>query len=175
MKRLPLSFLILLLVALLGGCVTYMPTIPGGYTGPRAVVRDTALVHGSSKVDFFVVNKIGGQDIKESRTESLATNRGRGFMMDPVLLDREVPAGKPLVLELLARTEYAAPILALTNTVYQVKGDVSFEPVEGGIYAVKGVLGPDYSAVWIEDTATQQVVGKKIEVTGTAKLGFWSK
>jgi len=168
--------LILGAMLLLGGCVAPLtPSIPPGYTGPRALIRDTALVHSGSKVDFFVVVKVGGKEIKNSRSESMAANYGQGFNLSPVLLDREVPAEQPLQLEIIARTEYAAPILALTNAVYFVKGEVTFTPGEDHTYMVKGVLGPDYSAVWVEDTTTQQVVGNKIEVKGSAKLGFWSK
>jgi hypothetical protein len=175
MLRLRLLAPALALAALLGGCVTYAPTIPEGYAGPRAVLRDTALTHSGSKVDYFFVSKINGAAIKESRTESMVANQGRGFSMDPVLLDREVPAGTSIKIELVGRTEYAAPILALTNKVYQVKGEITLEPAEGRTYAIKGVLGEDYSAVWLEDTATREVVGEKIEVKGSAKLGFWSK
>lgn len=175
MSRLPLLVPFLAVAALLGGCVTYAPSIPAGYTGPRAVIRDTALSHSGSKVDYFYVAKINGAAIEESRTKSVMANQGRGFMMDPVLLDREVPAGSAIKLELVGRTEYAAPILALTNAVYQVKGEITITPAEDRTYAVKGVLGEDYSAVWLEDTATREVVGEKIEVKGSAKLGFWSK
>lgn len=175
MSRLALLVPLVAVAALLGGCVTYAPSIPPGYTGPRATVRDTALTHSSSKVDFFYVDKINGADIAESRTESLVANQGRGFMMSPVLLDRELPAGTPVKLTLVARTEYAAPILALTNAVYQVRGEVTITPAEDRTYTVKGVLGEDYSAVWLEDSATREPVGEKIEVKGSAKLGFWSK
>ena len=174
MKKLPLFLLGLTL--LLSGCVAPMaPSIPPDYTGPRAVLRDSALTHSTSKVDFFVVVKLAGKEIKNSRSESMSANYGKGFNLSPVLLDREVPAGQPLQLEIVARSEYAAPILALTNPVYMVKGEVTFTPAADHTYMVKGVLGADYSAVWIEDTSTQQVVGEKIEAKGSAKLGFWSK
>jgi hypothetical protein len=90
------------------------------------------------------------------------------------MLERDVPA-QPASIEIVGRTEYAAPILALTNPVYQVKGVVTFIPEASKRYVVKGVLSADYSAVWIEDMISQQVVGDKVEVNGSAKLGFFQK
>lgn len=163
------------LTLLLGGCVTYVPTIPEGYSGPRATIRDTALTHSSSKVDFFVAEQVNGGKIESSINRTLAANYGRGFMMDPKFVEHELPAGKTVTVAIRGRTEYAAPILALTQAVYEVKGEVSFTPEEGHIYAVKGSLGEKQSAVWIEDTGTQQIVGTKIEINGSAKLGFFQK
>lgn len=175
MKRLALLSCTLGLMLLLGGCVTYVPTIPEGYSGPRATVRDTALTHSSSKVDFFVAERVNGGAIESSINKTLAANYGRGFMMDPKFIEHELPAGKAVTISVRGRTEYAAPILALTQAVYEVKGEISFTPEDGHIYAVKGTLGENYSAVWIEDTGTQQVVGRKVEVNGSAKLGFFQK
>lgn len=175
MKRLLLLSFSLVALFFLGGCVSYAPTIPAGYTGPRSTIRDTALVHGSSKVDFFTAEKVNGSEIEDSATKTRVANQGRGFMMSPEYVEHEVPAGQPVRLEIRARTSYAAPILELTLPVYQVKGEVSFTPEAGHTYAVKGQLGENYSAVWVEDTSTQQVVDRKIEVNGSAKLGFWSK
>lgn len=160
---------------LLGGCVTYVPTIPQGYTGPRATIRDTAMVHSPSKVDFFITEKVNGGQVENSIGKTLSANYGRGFMMEPKFEEHELPAGQTATVSVRARTLHAAPILALTQAVYEAKGEITFTPEENHIYAVKGTLGENYSAVWIEDTGTQQVVGKKIEVNGSAKLGFFQK
>ena len=94
--------------------------------------------------------------------------------MSPVVLTRDVPA-RPITVDLVARTEYAAPILALTSVVYQVAGQITFTPEESKFYVVRGVLSAEYAAVWIEDQQTQKIVDKKIEATGSAKLGFFQK
>lgn len=73
------------------------------------------------------------------------------------------------------RTHYAAPVLELTNPVYQVQGVIEFTPRESGHYFVQGTLDKDYSAVWIEDADAGQPVPKKIEVNGSAKPGFFEK
>ncbi|MDH3230310.1 MAG: hypothetical protein OEN55_11000 [Alphaproteobacteria bacterium] len=40
---------------------------------------------------------------------------------------------------------------------------------------MKGELGEDYSAVWIEDQQSGEIVGEKIEIHGSAALGFFQK
>lgn len=127
----------LLMLALLSSCATYGPSVPVGYTGPTAQIADSAQVHSSSKVDDFYVHKIDGREVKNSRHESIARNQGLGFYMEPHVLDRAVPA-QSVTVEVMGRTEYAAPILALTLPVYQVKGAVTFTPEAGKRYMVKG-------------------------------------
>lgn len=166
-------FAVIFTVAVISGCATNNP-IPDGYTGPRAMIKDSVMVHSSSKADFFYVEAVGGQNIENSRIKTRQVNQGRGMFMAPVVLGREIPA-RPITLKLVGRTEYGAPILALTNAVYQVKGDVQFEPEANKSYMVKGELGENYSAVWLEDVATSAVVGKKIEIKGSAKLGILEK
>jgi len=53
--------------------------------------------------------------------------------------------------------------------VYQIKGVVEFTPKADTRYVVRGELGENYSAIWIEETASQQLVGQKVEVQGVAK------
>jgi hypothetical protein len=90
------------LACLLAGCVTYGPSIPEGYAGSRATIKDSATVHSASTVDYFVVAKIDGKIVKNSRIESIVANQGRGFSMSPVILTRDVPA-RPLTVDLVAR------------------------------------------------------------------------
>ena len=162
------------LACLLTGCASYSPSIPEGYVGPQATIKDSATVHSASKVDYFYVAKIDGKIVNNSRAASLAANQGRGFQMSPVILTRDVPA-RPLTLDIVARTEYAAPILALTSTVYQVAGQITFTPAASKFYVVRGILSAEYAAVWIEDQESRQIVDKKIEAAGSAKLGFFQK
>lgn len=157
------------------GCTTMYNPVPEGYTGPTANISDSFNVISSSKVEFFYVDAVDGQSIKDSRSASLIANHGRGFLMSPVLEQRAVPASKPIQMKLVARTEYAAPILALTNPVYQVTGDLNFIPEPGKRYVVRGLLGEESSSVWLEEEVTRNIVGMKIEVKGSAKLGFFEK
>jgi len=124
MKTLVYLFAILIL----SGCVT-TDLVPKGYEGPTAMIRDSAVANTDSQVDFFYVNRIGGRKISESRGTTRNVNYGRGFVMDPVVVDRRVT----------------------------------------------GTLSEDYSAVWIEDAETHEIVGEKIEIQGSAALGFFQK
>lgn len=160
-------------LSVMSGCAMYKP-IPDGYSGPRSTIKDSVLVHSSSKAAFFYVEAVDGHDIENSRIRTLQVNQGRGMNMTPEILGREIPA-RPMTLKLVGRTEYGAPILAFTNTVYQVKGDVQFTPEANKSYVVKGELGENYSAVWLEEVSAGAVAGTKVEVKGSAKLGILEK
>ena len=158
----------------LGGCATFTPPVPEGYTGPVAIIKDSVKPITQSKADFFYVSEIDGKRIEDSRIKTRGLNQGRGFNMTPSLVERNVPAQKA-TFTLVGRTEYAAPILALTNTVYQVTGKVTFAPETYRSYVVRGELGENYSAVWLEDEITSKTIGEKIEVNGPSKLGTFEK
>lgn len=169
------SFAMLSLL-LLSGCAAnaYKP-VPDGYAGATANIADSHNAISTSKVEFFYVEKIDGHAVENSRINSLAANRGRGMNMAPVMVQRNVPAAKPTSLDIVGRTEYAAPILSMTNTVYQVKGKIDFTPEPGKRYVVRGELGEARSAVWLEEEASRRLIGNKIEITGPASLGFFEK
>lgn len=167
-------FYSLILILTLGGCATVTPPIPESYSGPTAVIKDSMKVYDSQKTDFFFLEAIDERAIPNSRLSTRIANHGRGLAMSPVLVDRKVPA-QMATFKIVARTEYAAPILALTNTVYQVIGKVRFAPGDGMVYVVKGELGETYSAVWIEEESSHKVVDKKTETNGSAALGFFDK
>jgi hypothetical protein len=166
----------ILATALLAGCAAprYNP-LPENYAGPSATVRDSFTVQGISKADFFYVAQVDGHDIDNALWASAAATRGRGMNLQKVPVQRSLPASKPVTLTIVGRTEYAAPIQALTNVVYQVKGTIDFTPKPNKIYVVLGELGETASSVWLEEDDTHEVVGKKIEVKGSAALGFFDK
>jgi len=158
----------------LAGCATFTSPIPENYKGPLATIKDSVKSYSARKADFFYLSHVDEKRIEDSRSKTLQVNHGRGMNMSPVVLERKVPS-QPSTFKVVGRTEYAAPILALTNTVYEVSGDVKFSPEKDRTYMVKGELGENYSAVWIEDVETNSVVGEKIEIKGTAKLGIFQK
>lgn len=171
MQRISVAFIV---VVLLAGCVNFASPIPEGYQGPVATIKDSAQTHSASKADFFYVTEVDGKRIEDSRSKTLQVNYGRGMIMDPVVLDRQVPAGTR-VLKIVGRTEYAAPILTLTNPVYQVLGEVTLDLESSKSYVVRGDLGENYSAVWVEDEGANGIVGSKVEVQGSSSLGFFEK
>lgn len=174
MTRLSCPLGVVLVVSVLFGCATYQPSIPKNYTGPRAILRDSVVIHSRSKADFFHVSHVDGRKMVNSQIQTRTANQGRGMIMDPVVLQREIPA-QPTRLTIVGRTEYAAPILALTSAVYEVKGEVEFTPEPNKVYTIRGELGKSYSAVWVEEDISKVVVGKKVEVKGSAALGFFEK
>ena len=161
--------------AVLAGCAATPERSVLPSTVPRARIDETAKIHGESKADFFVVTDINAKSVRNSLDETFSRNQGRGRAMTPYFLNQDLPVGRSVRVGLMARTHYAAPILALANDVYLVRGMVEFTPREHGRYIVRGVLGDNYSAVWIEDRSNDQVVGQKIEIKGNAKAGLWDK
>ncbi|MBV8503444.1 MAG: hypothetical protein JO006_17215 [Paucibacter sp.] len=168
-------FLILCLSIAVAGCATYAPSVPAGYTGPRAQLDDSAQTQSGSRADFFVVEQLDGAGVDNSLNETVRRNQGRGMSMTPYFISRPLIAEKPIKVSIRGRTHYAAPIQELTGTVYQVKGIVEFTPKANGRYAVVGELSESKSAVWIEDAETHQMVGQKVEVVGSARLGLFEK
>jgi len=166
--------LVVTCVVSLSGCVSYHRPVPEGYSGPRAQLHDSVKVHSASKADFFYVSHVDGQQIEDTRIKTRVANRGHGFNMTPVVVQRDIPV-RELTLTIVGRTDYAAPILTLTSTVYQVKGDIRFTPIVGKSYVVRGELGEAFSAVWIEGPTQGIVPGTKVEIKGPATLGVFEK
>jgi len=159
----------------LSGCVSFAPSLPEGYTGPKAFLDDSAKVYDRTKADFFVAEKIGDATVENSIVKTTRMNYGRGPSMTVYTVSNTVVAGQPLHVGIKGRTHYAAPILELTHTVYQIRGDVDFTPEVGRHYVVKGELSETHSAVWIEDGESHEVIGRKIEVLGSTALGTFQK
>ena len=149
-----------LTILLLSGCATVAPSIPPNYSGPQARLDDSAMVHSGSKADMFVAEQLDGQNIDNGMRRSQQASQGRGFALTTVPFGRTIVAGKPVKIGVKGRTVFAAPIQALTSTVYQVKGTVEFVPDPNTTYVVRGEFGETYSAVWVEEVASKTVVGK---------------
>lgn len=166
----------IVVVAVLSGCATKMQhsNFQDGYDGPMAIIRDSYDARNSIKADFFCVEKIDGVDVENSRINTKIANRGRGMSMNPIVAYRGV-LPKESTFFVVGRTEYAAPILALAGSVYEIKGEVRFTPEVDKTYVVRGELEEDHSAVWIEEKETGEIMGKKIEIKGSAKLGMLEK
>ena len=165
---------ILVLGALLfaGGCATN--PVPENYQGPTAMIADTMTPRSGTSVDFFILEKFNGKRVDNAVELTTQANAGNGFAMTPQVYERHVPAAEA-TFHIMGVTHYAAPILALTNTVYEVDGDIKFTPEPDHRYVVKGALTDKYSAVWIEDNATGKVMDHKVEINGSSAQGFFQK
>jgi len=166
---------IVLSILVLSGCATVAPSIPESYSGPQARLDDSVVIHSDSKSDMFVAEQLDGKDVDNAIRRSQQASQGRGFALTTVQFGRPIVASKPIKVGVRGRTVFAAPIQALTSTVYQVKGTVEFIPEPNAIYVVRGEFGETYSAVWVEEATSKTVVGQKVEVKGSAKLGFLEK
>jgi len=171
LRNLPALFLCLTL----GACVNMATTnVPNGYQGSFAVIRDSVSPQAATKSDLFYLGAIDGQRIKDSLIATREGNSGRGRYLYTTVIDRPVLA-QPGTFKVFGRTAYGAPFDEITHTVYQVSGDVHFTPQPSGRYVVRGILGASYSAVWIEEAESRTMVGEKIEIKGSAKLGVFEK
>lgn len=174
MKKLLSRLALLSSVVVLTACAPFKTAIPDGYTGPTAVLKDSANVMSTSKADMYYALAVDDNNIDNMRFKTRRQNEGRGMMMNVVEAERQI-AAKQTKVSVTARTIYAAPILAIAGTVYQVQGDIVFTPEPNKSYVVRGALDESYSAVWIEEELTKTVVGEKVEIKGSAKLGFFEK
>jgi len=157
MKR----FLALLILSVVG-CATN--PIPEGYTGPKALIRDSGTTQSSEKGEFFYLSAVNGKTIEDSLSATREANYGRGFAMTPKIIEREVPA-QELQLKLEARVAYAAPILELANSreLYSATQTITLEAKPNAVYIVKGQLTEGNSSVWLEDMATGERVGTPVQ------------
>jgi hypothetical protein len=144
---------------ILSGCVS--PSVPQGYSGATATIKDSVVTLSRSKGEFYCVEKIDGRAVENSVRKTRMANAGRGMLMEPQIVEREVPA-EPVTLTITGATVYAADIQALLGKNYRVSGDVRFEPKPNGKYVVKGQLGPAGSTVWLVDEVTGRKVSAEV-------------
>lgn len=157
MKR---RLLVIFGALLLAGCATKL--VSDDYAGPTAVVKDSYAdyekggVFKSDKAKFFVMTKADGKKIEEALTWTAMISDGMGSSMRPQNHQRRVPI-KPMKVELLGVVYYPAPITQLTNKTFETRRTVSFSPVAGQTYVVRGRLGESGSDVWIETAGGKRV------------------
>jgi len=153
----------LALAVSLSSCVSSY-NLPEGYTGPTAIIKDSATITGSTKAEAFQVSKIDGQ---LDRTTPMATPYGGGMVVTLQESKRTIPAGKPITVTIAGGNIYAADGAALAdmisgNSKKHVHGDVVFTPKSNKVYRVNGVAGKQSSSVWIEDERSGKIVTEKI-------------
>ncbi len=148
---------------LLSSCVSSY-TLPEGYSGPTAIIKDTAIKTGATKAEAFQVSKINGQF---DRSSPMATPYGGGMLVTLRESKRTVPAGQPITLTISGGNIYAADGAGLANMISgnakkHVSGDVVFTPKANKVYKVNGVAGKESSSVWIEDESSRKIVTNKL-------------
>lgn len=156
----------LLCVAGLSACASYAPSVPADYKGPTVALTDYYIPEERSKAQLFYVDAVDGKQIESSLVASRRATSGQGFSVSMVALTRQVPV-QPLRLKLIGTHFIGAPIHELASraagTFYSVEGELSFTPVEGRSYFVKGQLQKTGSFACIADASTEQCVSDKLQ------------
>lgn len=171
------NFLVLAIATLALAACTTNP-IPQGYTGPVARISDSAEPRDLMSANIFSLQAVNGKDIDDSTIETQLASSGGGGFITTVAIGRDVPA-RPAAFTITGQTTWVGLIQTIVKTaiynVHPVSGTINFAPVAGHYYMVKGVLSPDYSAVWIEDVDSHEVMDRKFEVRGSATVGILEK
>ncbi|GGB55095.1 hypothetical protein [Shewanella inventionis] len=158
----------------LTGCASTYSPVPENYQGEISKIDSSEKRHSNGKSDLFYLSKVNGKEIYNTLSATRNATYGQGFNLTTELLKTDVPS-QEATFNIIGRTEHAAPMQAFADKVYEVKGNIVFKPEPNKEYIVKGILGESYSAVWIELKDTGEVIKNKIEVNGSAELGFFEK
>lgn len=156
----------LLPALLLAGCAGLEPATPPDYTGPTVNVADQAVQVSSELLHVFEMSRVDGRRLATTSMATVRANQGRGFSVSPVALTNELPL-RPAHVQLLAMTQYAAPVLAMVRPTCQAQGEVEFRPEAGKAYRVAGRIAAEACEAWIEELATRQPVTAKVSGKGT--------
>lgn len=131
---------------------------------PSARIWDSALSEDRGRSAFFILTAVDGEPIKEnSMTKSVQANFGRGRNLAPIPVERYVAAGKHR-LTVSAQYGTAAPIeyLFRPSSFANVSGEVDVDLKAGTDYRIAGILEPLRREVWIEESDTHALVGRKV-------------
>lgn len=160
--RVPLRWLVALSVVLLAtACAPGVPIVRPD--APQAQLNDrlTADDDGANPRGFALV-AIDGEPIANALRPR--AGGGYGSMLSDIRA-RTVEARKAAFTirgQTLSRPGIDTLIKSAAGRIVTVEGTVTFEPKPGRIYRVNGTLGPEASAVWIEDFETGEVVSEKV-------------
>lgn len=162
-----------LLAASLAGCATlphfdaFQPATPADYDGPTANVADAVQAVGPQRLHVFEITHVDGRRLASSSTATRRAGQGGSMTVTPVALTNEL-AVRPTRVRLQAATQYASPVVALSQPSCRTVGDVDFTPRAGARYAVRGRIDSGACEAWIEDLATGQPATAKVSGPGTA-------
>lgn len=159
---------------LLAGCAgsgsfsAFQPATPADYSGPTVNVADQVVAVGPQRLHVFEMTQVDGRRLASSSVATTRAGQGGGMTVTPVALTNEL-AVRPARVQLQAATQYASPLVALSNPTCRTVGEVSFAPEQGRRYAVRGRIEAQACEVWIEDLATGQPVTDKLNGPGTQR------
>lgn len=156
---------VLVCALLLAGCAA-AKLVPDDYAGPTAVVRDSSINQAdggpgkSGHSQYFVLVAVDGKEVQNSFSQTFAGAEGyTNFRVH----ERKVPV-RPMQVVLSAAAYFpkgikgpggdfgADQIIAIS-----AQRAVSFSPVAGETYVVRGKADERGSSAWIETSAGQRV------------------
>ncbi|MGH1439452.1 MAG: hypothetical protein ACRBBR_05010 [Cellvibrionaceae bacterium] len=142
--------IVLLSILISVSCGTVSNSIPEDYVGATATITDTYKSGGRAKARIFYVDSIDSKKIYNAVNATQAASYGSKLRAAGA--EREVTV-KPLTIKIVGTVYSAAPIVAMFNAGanYRVEGEIEFTPLANARYLVRGKLGKEKSAVWIED------------------------
>jgi hypothetical protein len=161
-------------VLLLAGCShlqsfnAFEAATPPDYTGPTANVADQVVAISPQRLHVFEMTQVDGRRLSSSSMASARAGQGSGMTLKAVALTNELPL-RPAQVRLQATTQYASPMLAMSNATCRTAGEVSFTPLDGKRYAVNGRIAADACEAWIEDLGTGRAVTNKVSGPGTGR------
>lgn len=153
--------ILLVCAVLLTGCAAKL--VPDDYTGPTALVRDSSVNSGpgkSSYSQYFAVIAVDGKEVPNSFSQALAGAEGYANFQ---VHERKVPV-RSMKVTLRAVAYFpnglkqpAGPSQMDHVSAGIIQNTVSFLPVAGETYVVRGKVGERGGAAWIETAAGQRV------------------
>jgi hypothetical protein len=153
--RLPaLSFSLFTLA--LAGCAGV--ALPDVATVPHARLTSSHVDVDNDRTDIFRVLGIDGRDVIDA-TDLSVKNVGTDH-------SHLVAAGRNAHVEVDSMAFYGNGARRLFWDSMHIQGGIDFTPAADANYVVRGTLTPAVSTVWIEDSATHQVVGNKVSAPG---------
>ena len=162
MKKSILDVVSLLGIVMVASCNIKTYELPVDYKGSVATIRDTTTHDkaNSFKAQIYTVHEINGV-LDTNSPHRFVSGAGPGVVTQES--SRKIPT-KETILTLSGREVYGADGFALMDWTKRkpVSGDIFFTPKANRVYEVRGSLGKKRSSIWLVDTVTNRVVGRKI-------------
>ena len=155
MRLTALSFSLFTLA--LAGCAA-VATQADVATIPHARLASSHVDVNIDRTDVLRVLAIDGRDVIDATDLSI-----KSVEIDHANL---IAAGRNAHVDVDALAFYNNGARRLFWDSMHIKGSIDFTPVADATYVVRGTLTPAVSTVWIEDSSTHQVVGKKVSAPG---------
>jgi len=163
------NHLAILTVVLLSGCAT-LPSSPNKFAGPVATLTMTSVARGPFAENVFIISGINGGAFDGMINPSQPPPDTPLSPKTGPLTTVMIPASQPTRFTVCGESIFQAPIFSVTMDDYQLSGDISFTPVAGQSYIVEGTFSPSYSAIWIANAVSGQVVAPKLVAAGSGKV-----